>query len=109
MPIQKVFNIFSSRFDPMIIEILGAKLEIEYYKIAYFLLVIVHGKPGKPGGVSATNLDSQSGKVVWTDGTIYGAEIESYRIEGRTNHNMTWVVLADRVRYFLSFTNNSKS
>ena len=105
MPIQKVFNtINSGHFDPII----GAKLEIEYYKIAYFLLVIVHGKPGKPGGVSATNLDSQSGKVVWTDGTIYGAEIESYRIEGRTNHNMTWVVLADRVRYFLSFTNNSK-
>ena len=97
MPIQKVFNtINSGHFDPIII--LGAKLEIEYYKIAYFLLVIVHGKPGKPGGVSATNLDSQSGKVVWTDGTIYGAEIESYRIEGRTNHNMTWVVLADRVR-----------
>ena len=78
--------------------ILSTKLEVKYYTIVYFLLVIVHGKPGKPGGVSATNLDSQSGKVVWTDGTIYGAEIESYRIEGRTNHNMTWVVLADRVR-----------
>ena len=59
--------------------------------------VIVHGKPGKPGGVSASNLDSQSGKVIWTDGTIYGKEISSYRIDGRTNHNSTWVILADRV------------
>ena len=61
--------------------------------------VIVHGKPGKPGGVSASNLDSQSGKVIWTDGTIYGKEISSYRIDGRTNHNSTWVILADRVSY----------
>jgi len=60
--------------------------------------VIVHGKPGKPGGVSASNLDSQSGKVVWTDGTIYGKEITSYRIDGRTNHNDTWITLADRVQ-----------
>ena len=64
------------------------------------LSVIVHGKPGKPGGVSASNLDSQSGKVIWTDGTIYGKEISSYRIDGRTNHNSTWVILADRVSYF---------
>ena len=61
--------------------------------------VIVHGKPGKPGGVSASNLDSQSGKVIWTDGTIYGKEISSYRIDGRTNHNSTWVILADRVSH----------
>ena len=72
----------------------------QYFKILLILfLVIVHGKPGKPGGVSASNLDSQSGKVIWTDGTIYGKEISSYRIDGRTNHNSTWVTLADRVRY----------
>ena len=67
------------------------------------LIVIVHGKPGKPGGVSASNLDSQSGKVIWTDGTIYGKEISSYRIDGRTNHNSTWVILADRVSYFAGY------
>ena len=72
----------------------------KYFNIRLILfLVIVHGKPGKPGGVSASNLDSQSGKVIWTDGTIYGKEISSYRIDGRTNHNSTWVTLADRVRY----------
>ena len=72
----------------------------KYFNIRLILSsVIVHGKPGKPGGVSASNLDSQSGKVIWTDGTIYGKEISSYRIDGRTNHNSTWVTLADRVRY----------
>ena len=58
----------------------------------------MHGKPGKPGGVSATNLDSQSGKVIWTDGTIYGSVITGYRIDGRTNHNSTWVTLENFVR-----------
>ena len=37
-----------------------------------------------------------------TDGTIYGKEISSYRIDGRTNHNSTWVTLADRVRYSIN-------
>ena len=59
--------------------------------------VIVHGRPGPSGGVSAVSLSSRSGTVVWTDGTIYGREILFYRIEGRTDHNASWVVLADRV------------
>ena len=59
--------------------------------------VIVHGPPGPPGGVSAIDLTSDSGTIVWTDGAIYGREIKDYRIEGRTNHNSTWIVLADRV------------
>ena len=58
--------------------------------------VIVLGPPGPPGGVSALELGSRSGKIVWTDGAIYGREISNYRVEGRTNHNSTWVVLADR-------------
>lgn len=58
--------------------------------------VIVLGPPGPPGGVSALELDSRSGKIVWTDGAIYGREIVNYRVEGRTNHNSTWVILADR-------------
>ena len=59
--------------------------------------VIVHGAPGPPGGVSALSLTSRSGTVVWTDGTIYGYKILYYRIEGRTDHNSTWVVLEDKV------------
>ena len=60
--------------------------------------VIVHGPPGPPGGVSAVSLTSKSGTLIWTDGAIYGAEICFYRIEGRTQHNSTWVVLADMVQ-----------
>ena len=57
--------------------------------------VIVHGPPGPPGGVSAVELSSTSGTIVWTDGAIYGRQIESYRIEGRTGHNSTWKILID--------------
>ena len=35
--------------------------------------------------------------VAWTDGAFYGRRISKYRIEGRTDHNSTWRVLADRV------------
>ena len=34
--------------------------------------------------------------VAWTDGAFYGLRIDRYRIEGRTDHNDTWRVLADR-------------
>ena len=59
--------------------------------------VIVHSAPGPPGGVTAVKLQARSGTVVWTDGAFYGARIMRYRIEGRTDHNQTWVLLADRV------------
>ena len=59
--------------------------------------VIVHGPPGPAGGVSALDLQSTSGIIVWTDGVIYGRQITGYRIEGRTDHNQTWLVLADKV------------
>ena len=45
-----------------------------------------------------SQLDLKSGTLIWTDGAIYGAEICFYRIEGRTQHNSTWVVLADMVQ-----------
>ena len=34
--------------------------------------------------------------MVWTDGAIYGRQISTYRVEGRTDHDPTWTVLADR-------------
>ena len=59
--------------------------------------IIIHGVPGPPGGVTAHDLQSTDGTIIWTDGTIYGRPIDNYRIEGRTNHDPTWVVLADRL------------
>jgi len=59
--------------------------------------VIVHAPPGPPGGVTAVELTANSGTVVWTDGAFYGFRITSYRIEGKTEHNSTWIVLADQV------------
>eukprot|EP00095_Tigriopus_kingsejongensis_P002293 maker-scaffold400_size182785-snap-gene-0.21 protein:Tk02293 transcript:maker-scaffold400_size182785-snap-gene-0.21-mRNA-1 annotation:"PREDICTED: contactin-like" len=59
--------------------------------------LIVHGPPGPPGGVSALSLTSRSGTIVWTDGAIYGRQVQRYRIDGRTLSNMTWLTLADQV------------
>jgi len=59
--------------------------------------VIVHAPPGPPGGVTAVKMSSNSGTVSWTDGAFYGLRIKEYRLEGRTDHNQTWKVLADRV------------
>ena len=59
--------------------------------------VYVHAAPGPVGGVTAVKLTANSGTVVWTNGAFYGSRIEVYRIEGRTDHNQTWGLLADRV------------
>jgi len=59
--------------------------------------VIVHAPPGPPGGVTAVKMSSKSGTVSWTDGAFYGLRIDKYKIEGRTDHNKTWRVLADLV------------
>ena len=59
--------------------------------------VLVHAAPGPPGGVTAVKLTEKSGTIVWTDGAFYGLRIKSYRIEGKTDHNQTWFLLADRV------------
>ena len=60
--------------------------------------VIVQSAPGPPGGVTAVKLKARSGTVVWTDGAFYSYNIDTYRIEGRTDHNQTWVLLGDRVQ-----------
>lgn len=60
--------------------------------------VIVHCPPGPPGGVTAVKMDSKEGTVSWTDGAFYGLRINKYRIEGRTDHNQTWHLLADGVQ-----------
>ena len=68
-----------------------------YKHCCSFPQIIVHSVPGPPGGVSAVELTSDSGTIVWTDGAIYGRPIVNYRIEGRTNHDPTWRILADKV------------
>ena len=60
--------------------------------------VIVHAQPGPPGGVTAVKMEAKSGTVSWTDGAFYGLRISTYRIEGRTDHNLTWRLLVDRVQ-----------
>ena len=65
--------------------------------VIFSLQIILHSVPGPPGGVSAVELTSDSGTIVWTDGAIYGRPIVNYRIEGRTNHDPTWRILADKV------------
>ena len=52
-------------------------------------------QPGPPGDVTAVKMTNVSCTVAWTDGAFYGLRIERYRIEGRTDHNQTWRVLAD--------------
>ncbi len=59
--------------------------------------VIVHAPPGPTGGVTAVELSANSGTVVWTDGAFYGPRITAYRIEGRTDHNSSWILLADKI------------
>ena len=69
--------------------------------------IIIHGVPGPPGGVTAHDLQSTDGTIIWTDGTIYGRPIDNYRIEGRTNHDPTWVVLADRLVFKAASANHN--
>ena len=59
--------------------------------------VIVHSPPGPPGGITAVNMGNTSCTVAWTDGAFYGLPITHYIIQGRTDHNQTWRVLADKV------------
>ncbi|GFS41753.1 contactin [Trichonephila inaurata madagascariensis] len=57
--------------------------------------LVVFGPPGAPGAVLAEDLTATSGTIHWSDGSANGDPIEAYTIEGRTNHNSTWVVLKE--------------
>ncbi|KAG9511106.1 Contactin, partial [Fragariocoptes setiger] len=57
----------------------------------------VEGPPDACGAVIADDLKQDSAKVSWTDGSEHGKRIWGNTIEGRTNHNQTWVVLAANV------------
>ena len=45
----------------------------------------------------AHDMTATSGRILWTDGARYGPQIETYKIQGRTNYNRTWVTFGDRV------------
>lgn len=63
--------------------------------------VIVKGPPNSPGGVSVDVTNSTSAIITWSDGADNGAAIIAYRIEARTNHNMTWSIVANHIPYHL--------
>ncbi|KAG1669618.1 Contactin [Nymphon striatum] len=59
--------------------------------------VVVYGPPGRPGGVIAADTTQDSATIYWTNGAEYGATIVGYIIEGETNHNSTWIKLAENI------------
>lgn len=62
--------------------------------------LIVIGPPGAPGAVLAEDLNATSGRIHWSDGSINGAQVFAYTIDGRTNHNSTWVTLSASKNFF---------
>ncbi|KAG8191909.1 hypothetical protein JTE90_019843 [Oedothorax gibbosus] len=64
--------------------------------------LVVFGPPGAPGAVLAEDLTATSGTIHWSDGSANGDLIRAYTIEGRTNHNSTWVVLKENVQNYKS-------
>lgn len=55
--------------------------------------LFVYGPPGAVGGVEVYG-DTSSAVIRWTDGATNGDPIRMYMVEGRTNWNQTWAVLA---------------
>ncbi|XP_015912441.1 contactin [Parasteatoda tepidariorum] len=62
--------------------------------------LVVFGPPGAPGAVLAEDLTATSGKIHWSDGSANGDPITAYTIEGKTNHNSTWIILKENVKTF---------
>lgn len=56
--------------------------------------VEIRGPPGPPGGVEAFDLSATNATVRWTDGATNGAIAYLYTIEGRTQWDSTWDLLA---------------
>lgn len=59
--------------------------------------LLVKGPPDACGAVSADQLTQSSARVSWTDGADHLSRIMYNTIEGRTNHNSTWTVLASNI------------
>jgi hypothetical protein len=59
--------------------------------------LLVKGPPDACGAVTADALSQFSARVSWTDGSDHLSRIVFNTIEGRTNHNSTWTVLAANI------------
>lgn len=64
--------------------------------------LLVRGPPDACGSVVADELTQSSARVSWTDGADHLSRIIFNTIEGRTNHNQTWTVLAANVSALIS-------
>lgn len=70
--------------------------------------LIVNGPPNKPGAVLAEDISATSAKILWTDGSNNGRAIIAYNIEGKTNHNKNWRIIARYVTNFMLDTATSR-
>lgn len=68
--------------------------------------LLVRGPPDACGSVSADKLTQSSAMVSWTDGADHLSRILFNSIEGRTNHNQTWEILAANITALTSRTSN---
>lgn len=59
--------------------------------------LLVRGPPDACGSVVADSLTQSSARISWTDGSSHLSQILYNTIEGRTNHNQTWTVLAANI------------
>ncbi|KAI1278064.1 Contactin [Halotydeus destructor] len=59
--------------------------------------LIVHGPPNAPGAVLAEEITSSSARVLWSDGSDNGRRILAYTVQGKTNHNSTWLPLTEYI------------
>lgn len=59
--------------------------------------LLVRGPPDACGAVIADKLTQSSALISWTDGADHLSHIIFNSIEGRTNHNSTWEVLAANI------------
>ena len=67
------------------------------------------GPPTAPGAVLAEDLTATSAKIHWSDGSENGRRIWAYMIEGRTNHNHTWLPLLNVTDYRNEYYSNKQS
>lgn len=57
--------------------------------------LIVIGPPGPVGAIWTENANASSAKLIWTDSATNGRPFLGYVIEGKTNHNQTWRLIAN--------------
>jgi hypothetical protein len=69
----------------------------------------VYGPPAAPGAVLAEELTATSAKIHWSDGSDNGRRIWAYMIEGRTNHNSTWIPIANITDYYNQYVTSRES